>query len=56
METLVKMKNIHTEEVLFLIKESPKRFIEGMEFVNVKRHETDKSSYYIRRDSLMNCK
>lgn len=53
METLIKVKNKLTDDIMFLIKDAPKRYIEGVEFVKVKRHETDKLSNYIRRDSLI---
>lgn len=53
MNTLVKAKTKETDDILWIIKDAPKRYIEGIEFVKVKRNENDTNSYYIRRDSLV---
>lgn len=52
MEDLIKMKNRETGDIVFRIKGMPSRFIEGQEFIPVRRWENDKITSYILKNSL----
>lgn len=47
----VKMKE--NDDLLWWNKDEPSRFIEGLEFVAVKRNMTDKDMHYILRSSFV---
>lgn len=48
----VKMINIETKEVVYHIAGSPSRFIEGKEFIEVKRNTEDKLKFHILKTSV----
>lgn len=53
MTKLVRVKNKENQDILFLVKGAPSRYIEGEEYVQVKRFETDKLNSYIKRSSII---
>lgn len=52
-ETYQKVQNRENGDILFLIKGKPSRFIEGDEFVCVKRDTEVPMEFYIKRKSLI---
>lgn len=52
-DKLQKVMNPETKDIYFLVPNRQKRFIEGEEFVCVKKTFDDKSEYYIRRKNLI---
>lgn len=53
MSTLEKVINKETNEVYYLVPNRPKRFIDGDEFVCVKRNPNIALEFYIRRKPLI---
>jgi hypothetical protein len=53
METWKQVKMKETEDFLWLLKGAPSRFIEGAEYVKVKRNITDKETHFILRSSIV---
>lgn len=52
MYELTKVQNKETKEHFWVLKNKSSRFIEGKEFVLVKRNPEDKLSHWIKRESL----
>lgn len=50
--TLAKIKDTQ-DDFLYILKGEPSRFVEGEEFVRVKRTPEDKLSYWFKRKSLV---
>ena len=53
MEKLIEAKVKDTDDHVFVIKGQPSRFVEGDEFVQVKRFPDDKNPRYIKKRSLV---
>ncbi len=50
---LVRVQNKETKDILFMLADSPSKYIDGDEFVYVKRTEEDKLTNLIKRKSLI---
>lgn len=51
-EKLVKMRNVETDEIVFHISNVKSKFVEGKEFIPVRRWENDKLITFILKSSL----
>ena len=50
--TLAKVKEA-TDDFLYVLKEEPSKFLEGEEYVKVKRSPNDKLTHWFKRKSLL---
>lgn len=53
MEDLIKVKVRDTEDILFAVKKAPSKYIEGEEYILVKKWSVDDNPKYIKRSSLI---
>lgn len=53
MEDLIKVKVRDTEDILFAVKKAPSKYIEGEEYILVKKWSEDDNPKYIKRSSLI---
>ena len=52
MENLIQVKVRDTDDYLYVVKNTPSKFIEGDEYVTVKRFPTDKEVKLVKKKSI----
>lgn len=53
MDNLIQVKNKETDDILWLVKNGQTRYIDGEEYIEVRRYPEDRQRKFIKRKSLI---